>query len=365
MNKKLFVKTILFILLYVFLRLDAAQADYLSPAVNLNAAIIQKSFAIIKHNQDTMARTERYEKIEIITLIALAPVKDPKMIEEMIIALEKFCQDDDLAVRIHAQQNLVGLKSSLKMLQRRQKEIDNKTRFLKTIDLAPDFNNARREHMPEDDRFPNLPEIDKALSRLVAEDIERNLVTKTLSYHINAAKNLDVKALIKAIQGQRKLTQDWKIFVVISNINKSYLTEASLVLMRAKDELPCSVIVQPVCMDNEEAKHMVRFREQLAMTKEYPGFFNGTICNLGGAVFTFMEPRPLLTMFWQQMSIGGWIQISTFRLQKMIKDIASKDKLCRYQHNSVEGYYGYIKKTEILPVLADTLSSVSAILTSI
>lgn len=47
MNKKLLVKTILFILLYVFLRPNVAQADYLSPAVNLNAAILQKSFKAV------------------------------------------------------------------------------------------------------------------------------------------------------------------------------------------------------------------------------------------------------------------------------------------------------------------------------
>lgn len=267
--------------------------------------ILKHAPAIIRHNQDKTATTERYEKITTITTIALAPVKDPKMIEEMMAALERFCQDDDLAVRRHAQQKLIGLKSSLKMLQRRQKEIDSKMRFLKTIDLAPDFDKARLEHIAGYDRFPNLPEIDEALSRLVAEDIERNLATKTLSYHINAAKNLDVKALIRAIQRQRKLTPDWKIFIVISNINESHLTEASLVLKTAKDKLPCPVVVQPVCMNNEQEKHMVRFKEALAKIKEYPGFFNGTICNLGGAAFTFMEPRPLLTMFWQQISAGG------------------------------------------------------------
>ncbi|MBU0634432.1 MAG: hypothetical protein KKB82_08670 [Candidatus Omnitrophica bacterium] len=103
-----------------------AQAECLSPAINLEGSIIQRAFKV----QAKMSAIERYEKIEAITIMALAPVKDPKLVEEMITVLENFCQDDDLAVRGHAQQRLVGLKSTLKMLQSQKKEMVSKVKFV-------------------------------------------------------------------------------------------------------------------------------------------------------------------------------------------------------------------------------------------
>jgi len=159
----------------------------------------------------------------------------------------------------------------------------------------------RRREIPCVDTFYLRYLREEEIKKQIRKDISGSSVT--LRYHVNCAQSKDLGFLIDTLLENKESLSGRDIEILTTTILEYSLNRINLDYVdcyRRQRISPINRInLRVIQMDNENSNHKATF------LRRYFNTFNGTLCNISGAI---VKPRQTANLLIQTTSDNGWIQ---------------------------------------------------------